>query len=114
MTESINAIALFRLSVLGPLASRDRLERGELSKIINELANKTYNIPNSKRSYISAKTITNWYHAWLKDGIDGLIPKPRSDRGITQLNVELQEHILNLKKANQARSLNTIILLLEK
>lgn len=114
MNEFINPLALFRLSVLGPLVSRDRLERGELNKIINELANKTYNIPNSKRSYIGAKTITNWYHAWLKDGIDGLIPKPRSDRGTTQLCSVLQEHILNLKNANQARSLNTIISLLEK
>jgi hypothetical protein len=32
--KEFNAVALFRLSVLGPLVSRDHLERGELQTII--------------------------------------------------------------------------------
>ena len=28
--KAVDPVALFRLSVLGPLASRDRLERGEI------------------------------------------------------------------------------------
>jgi putative transposase len=36
--KAINPIALFRLSVLGPLASLEKLERGQLQKIIRELA----------------------------------------------------------------------------
>lgn len=111
---NINLVALFRLSVLGPLVSRDKITRGELNKTITELADRTYHIPNSKHSRISRQTITNWYYAWSKQGIDGLIPKKRSDSGKTHLNAELQEHILHLKKANQSRSLNTIILLLEQ
>jgi len=38
--KEFNTIALFRLSVLGPLASRERLERGELQAIIRNLAGK--------------------------------------------------------------------------
>jgi hypothetical protein len=45
MSKPIHPLALFRLSVLGPLASRDHLERGELKKIISELASKTHRIP---------------------------------------------------------------------
>ena len=36
--KEIDPVALFRLSVLGPLVSRERLGRGELQQIIRELA----------------------------------------------------------------------------
>jgi hypothetical protein len=36
--KAVAPVALFRLPVLGPLVSRDRLERGELQQIIRELA----------------------------------------------------------------------------
>ena len=35
--KPVHPIALFRLSVLGPLASRERFERGELTRITQEL-----------------------------------------------------------------------------
>ena len=38
MNKPLSATALFRLSVLGPLASRGEIKRGELKKIIRELA----------------------------------------------------------------------------
>ncbi len=47
--KEFNTIALFRLSVLGPLVSRECLARGELQKIIRELASKEYAIPGSNR-----------------------------------------------------------------
>lgn len=53
MHKPIHPLALFRLSVLGPLASRDRLERGELKKIIADISSKTYHIPESKRTHLS-------------------------------------------------------------
>ena len=40
--NEIDPRALFRLSVLGPLVSRERLERGELQQIIRELAQREY------------------------------------------------------------------------
>jgi hypothetical protein len=46
--KAFNPIALFRLSVLGPLVSRERLARGELQTIIRELASKEYAIPGRK------------------------------------------------------------------
>ncbi len=38
MTKPLHPVALFRLSVLGPLASREHFARGELKKLFNELA----------------------------------------------------------------------------
>ena len=53
----IHPHALFRLSVLGPLASRDRLEQGDLKALLRELAARSYAIPDTKRVYLSEKTI---------------------------------------------------------
>ena len=38
MSKPLHPDALFRLMVLGPLASRGELKRGEISTIIRELA----------------------------------------------------------------------------
>jgi hypothetical protein len=42
MSKPLHPIALFRLMVLGPLASRGELKRGEVKSVIRELASKTY------------------------------------------------------------------------
>ena len=55
--KNIDPKALFRLSVLGPLASRERLERGELQQLIRELSSREYAIPDSKRRHLGEKTI---------------------------------------------------------
>ena len=62
MQSNFNSMALLRLSVLGSLASRDSLNRGELKSIIKHLSSQTYQIPNSKRVYLSEKTIERWYY----------------------------------------------------
>jgi len=106
--KKIHPLALFRLSVLGPLASRDRLEQGELKRILSELAAKSYAIPDSKRVYISEKTIAGWYYAWKRGGIEALTPKLRSDRGISKISQPLQDAIIAMKKDKPSRSLRTI------
>ena len=68
MTEKAKMIALFRLTVLGPLASRDRLSHGELKTVLRELSNQTYSIPYSNRCRLSDKTIERWYYQWLRGG----------------------------------------------
>jgi putative transposase len=113
MNKPIHSVALFRLSVLGPLASRDQLERGELNAILKELSSRSYNIPHSRRTHLSEKTIARWYYAWLRGGIDALVPQVRSDRGKTRIKPDVQSTLLQLKQDNPARSLNTLITLLE-
>src|SRR3546814_13377969 len=79
--KAIDPKALFRLSVLGPLVSRERLARGELQQIVRELAQREYDIPGSRRRHLGEKTIEGWFYAYRRQGIEGLLPKPRSDRG---------------------------------
>lgn len=114
MSDLIHPLALFRLFVLGPLASRDKLERGELKSTIKDLADKTYTIPGSKRTQLQPQTIERWFYIWKRNGIGALAPKVRSDKNKTQLAIPVQEALLKFKKENQSRSLNTLIHLLEK
>ncbi len=112
--NTIDPVALFRLTVLGPLASREGLERGELKSIIKKAASYPYDIPGSKRVYLSEKTIEAWYYAWKRGGIDALAPKIRTDKGRrSKLPDALQEEVLRAKKENPRRSINTIKHLLE-
>jgi putative transposase len=61
MTNTIHPVALFRLSVLGPLTSRDYLGHGELKSMLAQLAAQPYNIPHTRHRFLSEKTIEAWY-----------------------------------------------------
>lgn len=114
MSKPLHPLALFRLSVLGVLASRNNLQRGEIKKLVRELSQNTFYIPGSRRIHISEQTILRWHYEWKRNKIDGLIPKTRDDKGKTQLPTEIQEALLHYKKDNFARSINTLINLIEK
>ena len=92
--KAIDPKALFRLSVLGPLVSRERLERGELQRIIRELAEREYAIPGTRRRHLGEKTIQGWYYTYRAQGLDGLMPKARADRGQSKLSEAIQVAIL--------------------
>ena len=111
--KQIHPEALFRLTVLGPLASRDGFSSGELKRIIKDLSEKTYAIPNSKRAYLSEASIERWYYSWKKGGIDSLAPLLRKDSGQSQLSFEIQQAILSAKRDKPSRSINQLIRLLE-
>ena len=83
MNKPLHPMALFRLSVLGPLISREALLYGERKKLLKYLSQQTYHIPNSQRVHISHKTIESWYYLWLHHGVDGLEPKTRTNKGKT-------------------------------
>lgn len=58
-----------------------RLTAEEKVEVIRLVINSSENITKSLRSLgIHKRTFYNWYHAYSKDGIDGLLPKKRSSR----------------------------------
>jgi transposase InsO family protein len=113
MSKPLHPMALFRLMVLGPLASRAQLKRGEVKTIIRSLAADRYTIPESRRTNLSEETIARWYYEWKRGGIEALNPKPRADKGTTSLSAALQSRIMALKKDKPSRSVNTIISMIE-
>jgi transposase InsO family protein len=111
--NEIDPKALFRLSVLGPMVSREQLEHGELQQLIRELATREYAIPGTQRRHLGEKTIQAWYYLWRKEGITGLEPKVRVDRGQSKIAPAIQEAILAAKRENPRRSIRQILRLLE-
>lgn len=73
-------IAMFRYSVIGSLISGE-ICHGDLTKQITELCKRRYSIPFSNRTRIGAGTIEDWLYAYRYNGIEGLKPKTRADRG---------------------------------
>lgn len=114
MSKPIHPTALFRLMVLGPLTSRTEIQHGEITAIAKELASKSYNIPGSKRTYISKESILRWYYEWKRGGIEALQPLSRDDKGKTQLPLDIQETIIQFKQDNPSRSMTTIVNMIER
>jgi transposase InsO family protein len=111
--KPLDPVTVFRLSVIGPLISRRDLARGELQRLLQELAQRAYDVPNSQRSHLGGKTIQAWYYRWLRYGVAGLAARPRKDRGASRLSAELQERIVAAKRENPKRSIRAIRALLE-
>lgn len=107
--KAISQKALSRLAVIGPLASRDHLNKGELKNLIREIASKTHHIAGSKRVHVNEATIERWYYAWKQGGVEALEPKPRKDRGYSKLNLEIQAAIIAAKKEDHSRSIRRIM-----
>lgn len=111
--KPLDPLTVFRLSVIGPLISRRDIPRGQLHEVLQELAARDYQIPNSERCRIGAKTIESWFYRWKRHGVAGLQWQPRKDRGTCRIGPELQEQILAAKRANPRRSIRQIRALLE-
>lgn len=73
-------VADFRYSVVGELCN-SYLSSSKRAVLIREKSQRHYTIPNSNRTTLSEATIRNWMRRCLKLGRDGLLPKPREDRG---------------------------------
>ena len=106
--QAIHPLALFRLSVLGPLVSREPLAHGELQSLLCDLAARDYAIPGTDRRRVGAKTLEAWYYAWRRDGIEGLAPQPRCDRRVSKLPVAVQEALLAAKREQPRRSIRQL------
>jgi len=111
--KEVHPMALFRLSILGPLVSREQLAHGELKQIIQKAAAAPHHIPGSRRVYLAEKTIEAWYYDYRREGIEALAPKVRCDAGQSKLPPEVQAAVLAAKRDNPKRSIKRIITLLE-
>ena len=108
------AIALWRLGVLGPLTSA-RLEHGDRRRFFEEAASRVHERPDGTRVELSARTIESWYHAWRHGGFRALFPRDREDCGKSRaISPEVAEHILRAKRERPRRSIRRIIRMLER
>jgi transposase InsO family protein len=108
------AVALWRLGVLGPLTSA-RLEHGDRTRFFIEAASRVHELPDGTRVEVTARTIEDWYYAWRHGGFRGLFPQDRDDCGKSRaISAEVAEHILRAKRERPRRSIRRIIRMLER
>ena len=63
------------------------------------VAAKIYTLPDGKQAEFSASTIRSWYHYYLKNGFDGLIPKTRNDKGVSRrIDNSVVQKIIEIKE----------------
>jgi len=108
------AMALWRLGVLGPLASA-RLTHGDRRQYFAEAAARTHERPDGTPVQLSARTIEAWYYAYRRGGFAALFPRDRADQGRSRaIAPEIAEHILRVKRERPRRSIRRIIRMLER
>jgi transposase InsO family protein len=107
-------IALWRLSVLGPLISA-RLDHGDRRDYFQQAAARTHEWLDGSLVEIAARTIESWYYDYKRGGLEALEPQTRKDRGQTRsISTEVAELIIRLKRERPRRSVRRIIRILER
>ncbi|MEL6185031.1 MAG: DDE-type integrase/transposase/recombinase [Myxococcota bacterium] len=108
------AVALFRAGVIGPLTTRE-LVYGQLADELRKLSKTPFRPFWLDRSYCYAvSTLERWYYAYRSEGLVGLEPRPRSDKGYAQaLTNEQRILILEIAKERPEVSATVLVRTLE-
>lgn len=107
-------IALFRSQVIGALTHR-LLDRGELKAALRELSQTPRRAPGSKLTQKYApSTLERWYYSYRNGGLDGLMPRGRSDRGRARELTDEQRQLLgDIRREHPSASVALILRTLE-
>jgi putative transposase len=109
-TDHAETVAIFRATVIGPLMHRV-LGHGQLAAELRALSEQRFRPPgsDSTRTY-SVPTLERWLYAFRSEGLEGLRPEPRSDRGFAQeLSEELRELLLDIRREHPDASVPLIL-----
>jgi transposase InsO family protein len=107
-------IALWRLSVLGPLISA-RLLHGDRRDYFAQAAARTHQHPSGRLVHVAARTVESWYYAYQRGGLAALHPQTRGDQGRSRaISKEVADLIVRAKQEKPRRSIRRIIGMLER
>lgn len=108
------AVALFRKHRLEEL-DEPGLERGEISARIAALASQVVELPEGRERRFSARTLWSWWSAYKRGGLEALLPRERSDRGVPrEITPELLAAAIAKRQEVPSRSTKTLIDILER
>lgn len=105
--KTIHPSGWFRWSVVGPLASRERLDHGALPRLIRPLSEPTCSTPNRPTTRIAKTTLAHGYDGWKPGGSDALLPQIRSDRGASKHPAKICAALIQAQRNHPKRWLNT-------
>ncbi len=111
--EQKEKIAIFRFGVIFPLVEcRTKGIWGEKERILRDLIEREWDIPFSKRTFISRATILNWLARYRKGGeqIESLFPASRRDRGrIRAIDTEVVDALFRMRQENPKLSVPRLV-----
>jgi putative transposase len=84
-------IALWRFDVIEPLLDPD-LSRHQVSRLVVQISRTPLRWPDRSDRRPGRATLYRWLHWYRKNGLDGLKPRPRRDRG--RKKVKLPETVV--------------------
>ena len=88
------AVALFRYGVIAPVL---HAAAGSQARYFGRMARKELDVPGLGRRRYSVATFKSWLRRYRQQGLDGLLPKRRSDAGRSRVISEgLSNHICEL------------------
>jgi transposase InsO family protein len=108
MNEKEQRLALFWCSLLRPLIFEE-VAGEELTRRLKEIAGQEVTFPNGKHKKPSLSTLRRKWKGWQEGGLEGLLRKPRGDRGkLRKGRQEMMDLAVELKKDQPLRSEETI------
>lgn len=112
--KSREKVATFRFNVISELILGD-LKGSSRSKLIQKKARELWEIPFSTRQKISETTILEWLRLYKQGGFEALLPKYRSDLGVSRsLPQEITDALLSVKEEKPQRSVPTLLKILRE
>ena len=96
-------LALFRYSVISEAIDAG-LSAPERGIVVRSLATRTWTTPVGEERSYSRGTIDRWLAAYRADGLRGLAPNPRTDRGHVRVEGEWMAEAVRLRREVPARS----------
>ena len=100
--------ALWRFGVISPLINHT-FEGIPLKNEIENLAAKTFVLPDGIHISYSPDTIRHWLYLYRRDGITGLHSKVRKDKGSTCLSLEFQDTLKAMRTENPKWTIKRIL-----
>jgi putative transposase len=88
--------------------------RGLRRALLDDLASRDWPGPDGEPLRMSAETLRTWIRRYRRRGLEGLLDKPRPQRGVQALSAEQIAKVIALKKEVPERSLDRLIRIAEQ
>lgn len=91
-------IALFRYELIAPVVTNILGMNQSVYEYFRDVSNQEVKTPSGEYQKVSTTSLYRWYEAYKKEGLDGLMPKTRSDLGKSRkIDEDVREQIKYLK-----------------
>jgi len=103
-------VALFRYGVIAPIVEREELACGEVTRLVREAAAREHYLPGKGPIRVSERTVYAWLATYRKQGIEGLRPAVRADRGKSRkIATEILDRAVRLRTEVPKRRTKTLL-----